>query len=462
MKRRSPPTLAPDEADGARTLVPARPRGLPFTFDFEGTPVRAYTGESVAAALWAAGHRTLARSPKYHRPRGAFCFAGSCASCLVRVDGQPNVRACMTAARPDLRSERQNAFPDPDVDLLGVADWLFPDGMDHHRLMTGTTIGNRVFTQLVRQMGGSGTLPDPLPEGVSPALPPAKELEVEVCVVGAGPAGLAAAAELARARGGDAVLLVDGGDRPGGSLRAEPDGAPRIDALVSAASTHGLRFLQGSVAIGYYPEDRLEDRSEMRPAHSTRDASAAPGVLAVATPEGLLRVSARRFLYATGGYDQNLAFPDNDRPEVLAARAVGRLAFELGIRPAERVILLHAPEQESPYASRLVRGLEAAGVSVTEQSLAQWTAGEADVDAAREVLAVAAPPAPAFELPRHHGASVALRSPDGFVVLTGPTFTTDAAGVYAAGDVAGYVGPDEAEAQGRAAGRAIAADLGAG
>jgi sarcosine oxidase subunit alpha len=427
---------------------------MPFTFDFEGAPVRAYAGESVAAALWAVGHRVLARSPKYHRPRGAFCFAGTCASCLVRIDGQPNLRACQVPSRPDLRCERQNAFPDPDVDLLAVADWLFPGGMDHHRLMTGTTLGNRVFTQLVRQMGGSGTLPDARPDGAAAESLPVRDLEVEVCVAGAGPAGLAAAAEVAHARGGNGVLVIDGGVRPGGSLRAEPDGAPRIDALVAQATGRGVRLLQAARAIGYYPEDRSS-------AVPSTDGGL-PGVLAVASAEGLLRVSARRLLCATGAYDQNLAFPDNDRPEVLAARAVGRLAFELGIRPAERVLLLRSPEDELPYAARLARGLEAVGVSVTEASFAEWTSGKARLDPRGELLAVAARPAPAFELPRQCGAPVELRSRDGFVVLTAPTFATAAAGVYAAGDVTGYVGPEQAETQGRAAGRAIAAELGAG
>ncbi|HZY04230.1 MAG TPA: (2Fe-2S)-binding protein, partial [Anaeromyxobacteraceae bacterium] len=63
----------------------------------DGMPVPARAGESVALALLAAGRPLLSRSPKYHRPRGAFCLAGSCGGCLVRVEGQPNVRACRTA-----------------------------------------------------------------------------------------------------------------------------------------------------------------------------------------------------------------------------------------------------------------------------------------------------------------------------------------------------------------------------
>src|SRR5262249_40163399 len=154
----------------------------------------------------AAGIRTLGRSPKYHRPRGAFCFDGHCGSCLLRVDGRPSVRACMTAARPGLVCERQNAFPSAEIDLLAAADRMFLRRVDHHTRMTGSRVGNRLFLKLVREMGGSGTLPDAPPAELLDA--PVDEA-VDACVVGAGPAGLAAAAAIARAAPGARVLVVD-------------------------------------------------------------------------------------------------------------------------------------------------------------------------------------------------------------------------------------------------------------
>jgi NADPH-dependent 2,4-dienoyl-CoA reductase/sulfur reductase-like enzyme len=107
-------------SDDARDLPAGAGRGAPLTIDFEGQSLRAFAGESVAVALWANDVRTLGRSSKYHRPRGAFCLDGHCASCYLRIDGRPNLRACMTPAVPGLRCERQNAFPNVDVDLLTV------------------------------------------------------------------------------------------------------------------------------------------------------------------------------------------------------------------------------------------------------------------------------------------------------------------------------------------------------
>ena len=89
--------------------------------------MRAFEGEPVAVALFAGGMTTLARSTKFHRPRGAFCFEGHCASCFLRVDGRPNIRSCMTPARPGLRCERQNFLLGPEIDLLAAADWMFPE-----------------------------------------------------------------------------------------------------------------------------------------------------------------------------------------------------------------------------------------------------------------------------------------------------------------------------------------------
>src|SRR5574337_1502250 len=68
----------------------------------DGDRVPARRGESITSALLAAGRPLVSRSPKYHRPRGPFCLSGSCAACLVRVDGLPNVRACETPCRDGL------------------------------------------------------------------------------------------------------------------------------------------------------------------------------------------------------------------------------------------------------------------------------------------------------------------------------------------------------------------------
>lgn len=79
--------------------LPDVTRGQPIEFTFNGERVPAFGGETIAAALAAAGRRTLRTTPRAKAPRGLFCVMGVCFDCVVAVDGRPGVRACMTPAR---------------------------------------------------------------------------------------------------------------------------------------------------------------------------------------------------------------------------------------------------------------------------------------------------------------------------------------------------------------------------
>ena len=77
-----------------------RPQAVEFRVD--GRPLTAFAGESVAAALLAAGMSTLRTSPRAGTPRSVFCLMGVCQECVVRVDGRP-VTACMEPVRDGMR-----------------------------------------------------------------------------------------------------------------------------------------------------------------------------------------------------------------------------------------------------------------------------------------------------------------------------------------------------------------------
>ena len=80
-----------------------------FQFYFEGRPVSARDGQSVAAALIAAGERCL-RFDEAGLPKGAMCAIGVCWECRCSIDGEADVRACMTPARPGMRVMRQQGL----------------------------------------------------------------------------------------------------------------------------------------------------------------------------------------------------------------------------------------------------------------------------------------------------------------------------------------------------------------
>jgi len=70
-----------------------------LTLTIDDEPVQAFAGETVATVLLALGRRAFRYTDRFHAPRGLFCGMGVCFDCLVTVDGQPNVRACMTPVR---------------------------------------------------------------------------------------------------------------------------------------------------------------------------------------------------------------------------------------------------------------------------------------------------------------------------------------------------------------------------
>ncbi|MBS3792619.1 (2Fe-2S)-binding protein, partial [Candidatus Bipolaricaulota bacterium] len=78
-----------------------------ITFTFEGKELKGFKGETVAAALIANGVRVFRRSTKDNRPRGLFCAIGNCSSCLMKVDGESNVRTCMKRLEEGMEVQRQ-------------------------------------------------------------------------------------------------------------------------------------------------------------------------------------------------------------------------------------------------------------------------------------------------------------------------------------------------------------------
>jgi sarcosine oxidase subunit alpha len=420
-------------------------RGTAVELRIADQTVRAYEQESIAAAALASGARVLSRSLKYHRPRTFFCLEGHCSGCLVRLGGVPNLRACQSPCSAGAEIEGQNAFPSAEVDLLGAVDFLFARGLDHHTLMTSSSVLNRLANKVVRQLSGLGRLPS------TPAteLPAVAERSVDVCVIGGGAAGLAAAT--ACAQRGRTTLLVDDQLRPGGSLRADPRaGRSLAETNWRTCADAGVEILARSTAIGFFPEDD-------------------GGVLAVAAPERLYRVHAREWIWATGGYAVNLPFPENDRPGVIAARAVGRLLVEHGILGGDKVCIIEVPQVAAESAA-LAAALAKAGAEVVRVELADtlgargrsWVSG---VDTARgrvdcDLVAVAAIPSPASEGARQQGCKVLL-DPElgGFKIVVDDRGHTTADHAWACGDVTGYMGPQRAAADGTRVGANVAAEL---
>ncbi len=413
------------------------------TIAVDGSRIPARAGESVAVALLAAGRPLLSRSAKYHRPRGPFCLAGSCGGCLVRVEGQPNARACRTACRDGLRVETQNAWPEARHDLLGAVDWLAPRGIDHHHLLLRPPWLNRLAVAFTRSLAGSGRPPETVP----PPWPPAREERFEALVVGGGPAGLGAAEALAAA--GRRVLLVEQERRLGGRLRARLDlpgdhPAAWADEVAAAVRRAGGEVALGSAALGLW-----------------RDGGEPLLAILCEDPRWLRLARAPRLVLCPGGTAQPPIFEGNDRPGIFAARGLGAALAEDGVVPGARAVLLGAGPEADALAARLGQaGMETA---VTGAAAAR-ARGRGRVTALElasglrlqcDTVATCGPPAPACELAREAGAAVAFDPAlEAFAVRAGPDGATGVPGLWVAGEATGSLGAGEAAAAGRRAGEA--------
>lgn len=81
--------------------------GEPVIFVFEGEAIEACAGDSVAAALIAAGVRATGLHPVTGEARAPYCMMGACFECLVEIDGVPNRQACMAPVASGMNVSRQ-------------------------------------------------------------------------------------------------------------------------------------------------------------------------------------------------------------------------------------------------------------------------------------------------------------------------------------------------------------------
>lgn len=86
--------------------------GKKISFVFDGNNYEGYEGDTIAAALHAADIKTLGESHAKHRPRGLFCAIGNCSSCIMVVNGEPNVRTCTTDLEAGMVVETQRGKGD--------------------------------------------------------------------------------------------------------------------------------------------------------------------------------------------------------------------------------------------------------------------------------------------------------------------------------------------------------------
>jgi len=350
--------------EGLRTETGGRiDRRADLRFSFDGDTLLACRGDTLASALLANGVHVVGRSMKYHRPRGILSAGAEEPNALVTVrrhDGRetPNLRATQVEIYEGLAATSQNRWPNLDMDLgalAGRAAALMPPGFYYKTFMgpRGLGLWHRLFEPAIRRAAGLGRAP----AGPDPDRYARFHERCDVLVVGAGPAGLAAA--LAAGAAGARVILCDEQAEPGGSLLAETratiDGAPAQEWLADALSrlaALGVRTMSRTTAFGVYPHNMVGL------AERVTDHLAAPDP--DLPRERLWQVRARHVVLAAGAIERPLLFPDNDRPGVMLADAGRTYLARYGVKVGDQVVVVAA--DDGPYRAAIA--LAEAGVTV--------------------------------------------------------------------------------------------------
>ncbi len=303
------------------------------SFALEGKQVPIHEGDTVASALYRAGVRTFTRSLKLHRRRGLYCMTGDCPNCLVSVDGVPGTRSCSTPAEPGMVVEREDGWPSTDHDLLRATEAahpLMPVGF-YYKTFIHPRFAWPLAEKIIRKITGLGRLPE---DGATD-IRPSRHVHPDVLVVGAGVAGLAAAA--AAEERGDRVLLCDEGVI--GERVAPGPTRDRIRVLEAGVrALPAVTVLERHTAIGMYDGP----------------------MVALAGDDELVQVHPRRVVVAVGAVEFHGVFKGNDVPGVWQGRGAARLAGVHRLLPGARAVAAISGEEGAQH----VRTLMAAGVDI--------------------------------------------------------------------------------------------------
>lgn len=260
-------------------LEPEEKKKLRFTF--EGRELEAFEDEVISSALIAAGIKIFSHHKKDGSPQGIFCANGQCAQCTVVADGLP-VKACVTKVKEGMKVAALNGLP------------------------------KMPRTVCVQELGR------------------VEEIETDALIVGGGPSGLAAAAELGKLN--IPTLIIDDKHKLGGKLVLQTH---KFFGSVEDcfAGTRGIDIA-----------DKLEDRLKAYPSVKVWTNAVCAAVFSdkragVVYNGVYYLIKPRAFISATGAREKTLAFAGNTLPGVYGAGAFQTLVNRDLVRPSKNLFI---------------------------------------------------------------------------------------------------------------------------
>ncbi len=336
-------------------------RARRVTLSHDGRFLPGLAGDTVAATLLAHGRHLVARSFKYHRPRGILAAGVEEPNALLTVGSgarrEPNIAATVLELHEGLQTRTQNAWPSVGFDLMAVNGLLAPifvAGFYYKTFMGPTRKAWMFYERFIRKAAGLGTAttePDPDRYDWQHGF-------TDVLVVGAGPAGLVAA--LGAAQAGLDVVLVEQDFLAGGSLLAQAvDSAAAhglAQLLADLQATGRVRLLTRSTAFGLYDGNTvgIVERTEPGFADASRG-----------RPRQRLHVlRAASVVLACGALERPLVFSGNDLPGVMLAGAVGTYVNRYAVLPGRKAVF--ALNNDAAYGDAIALARAGASVCVAD------------------------------------------------------------------------------------------------
>lgn len=317
-------------------------RESPIEFVFDRRRLAGFRGDTLASALIANGVAVVARSFKLHRPRGIVAAGIEEPNAIVQLLAPfeaPNILATALPLADGLIAASVKGWPSVRWDVGTLADALralLPAGF-YYKTFKGPLGAWRWYEPWIRRAAGLGRAPST----PAPVESQRRFAHCEVLVIGAGPAGLAAA--LVCARSGVRVILAYSGSQPGESL-AEDSGSLvsarliewRREVLAELDSHANVQRLARTTVTGCY-------------AHDLFVAIERHGL----DLERLWKIRARRTVIATGALERPLLFPGNDTPGVMLLSSMRTFAHRYGAAAGRRVLVLTNHSGAYPVACAL-------------------------------------------------------------------------------------------------------------
>ena len=332
-------------------------RARQISFKFNNRKYTGFEGDTVASALLANKVSLVARSFKYHRPRGIMGSGPEEPSALLQIhSGQhavPNPRATQTEIFEGLEVSSVNCWPSLAFDigsLISCFAPLVPAGFYYKTFMYPQNAW-MFYEKWIRKTAGFG-----IAESQSdPQRYEKVNAWCDILVAGGGPAGLSAALSAARA-GARVIVAEQSHEFGGGFLRSgNEDHQQWLDEVIDELqSCPEVRLLSRTVVAGYYDDNflianqRLADHRADYSIHRARERN--------------WRIRAKQVIVAAGSIERPLVFDNNDRPGIMLASAASEYMNRYGVRPGNRAVLFTNNDTAYPTAISMLEngiGLEA-------------------------------------------------------------------------------------------------------